>query len=45
MNSLLSSVHDLPGADGEHAAELASCVCFPSIVDTSGMGLLDEKPG
>jgi hypothetical protein len=33
MNSLLSSVHDLPGADGEHAAELASCVCFPSIVE------------
>jgi hypothetical protein len=29
MNSLLSSVHDLPGAVGEHAAELASCVCFP----------------
>jgi hypothetical protein len=33
MNSLLPSVHDLPGAVGEHAAELASYVCCPSIVE------------
>ena len=33
MSSLLPLLHDLHGAVGEHAAELASCVYCPLIIE------------
>jgi hypothetical protein len=32
MNSLPPVLYDLRGAVGEHAAELASCVCCPLVI-------------